>query len=158
MKKKTLYIIIAFVIIIGGVLFFLNQVSISNYFTARSFLNEITEGNFEKAFSFVDFYDVGDDLKPETSYEKAKEIWTSRMIKLKQDNIYLQGYKGLAVYMDNGYPSGTVTLLLSNKSKIEEQKCSIHFTKLTGKWKIEDLYFNSNHVFAEAVSGNVNIK
>jgi hypothetical protein len=158
-KKKTIFIIIAFVIIIGGVLAFLNQINISNYLTARNFLNGIIEGNFEKAFSFVDYYDVGDDLKPITSYEKAKDIWVSKMIKLKKDNIYLQEYKYLKVYMDNGYPEGEVILFISNNGRIEEQKCSIHFSKLTDKWKIEDLhiYNHSSHVFEKAVSGDVNV-
>lgn len=159
MNKKLRFFVLALIIIFGGVLGFINQENISNYITTRSFLGEVKLGNFERAFNYVDYYDIGDDLKPKTSYEKAKDIWTSRLIKLKQDDIYLRDYKNLIVYMDDGYPSGKVILLIYNKGIIEEQECLIHFSKLAGKWKIEDLYFNnSDHVFKKAVSGNVNIE
>ncbi|ADY56636.1 hypothetical protein Sgly_2348 [Syntrophobotulus glycolicus DSM 8271] len=157
--KKLLFVAIAFIIIVGGVLAFSGQEIILNYCGVRNFFNEVEKGNFEKAFKFVDYYDAGDDVKPETSYEEAKEIWLSRMTKLKQDHIYLQEYKDLTVYVDDGYPKGEVTLFISDHGRIEEQKCSIHFSKLTDKWKIEDLYFtDSNHVFEKAISGNVKIE
>ncbi|EGW37202.1 hypothetical protein [Desulfosporosinus sp. OT] len=159
MSKKILFIALAFVIIIGGVFALSNQVIISNNITARNFLNEVKKGDFGNAFNYVEYYDVGDDVSPQTSYEKAKDIWTSRMIKLKQEGIYLTNYKDLTGYMDDGYPKGEVTLLLSNNGEIEEQKCSIHFSKLSKKWKIEDLYFyNSNHIFERMISGDVKVK
>lgn len=158
MNKKLIFVVLALIIIIGAIFALSNHLIISNYITTRNFLNEVKQGDFERAFNYVGYYDVGDDVKPKTSYEKAKDIWTSRMIKLKQDGIYLQGYKDLVIYMDNGYPRGKVTLLLSNKGEIEEQKCTIHLSKLLNKWKIEDLYFyNSNNIFEKMISGDVNI-
>ncbi len=155
--KELIIVVLALVIIIGATFAFSNHSLISNYITARKFLNEVKQGDFARAFHYVDYYDVGDDVKPKTSYEKAKDIWTSRMIKLKQDGIYLQDYKDLVVYMDDGYPEGKVTLLLSNKGKIEEQKCNIHFSKLLNKWKIEGLWFNSDNIFGKMIDGDVNI-
>jgi len=150
-KRKILISIFPIIFII----FFLVKDYIFCYYAARNFLTDVKDGNFEQAFNYVDYYDIGDDVKPEISFEKAKNIWTFRMKNLKNAGVYLIDFKALTVFKDDGYPIGDVMIQLSENGVIKEYKCNIHFTHLTNlvKWKVCDIY-GPRHIFLETVGGN----
>lgn len=154
MSKRKIFLII---IIVFFIAFILVKDYILCYYAAKNFLTDIKYDNFEQAFNYVDYYDIGDDVKPEISFEKAKNIWTSRMKNLKNEGVYLIDYKDLEVYKDDGYPIGLVMIQLSENGVIKEYKCSIHFTQLTTvfKWKICDIG-GPKHIFFETVGGYCN--
>lgn len=149
-KRKILIVSIILIII------FLVKDYIICYYEARNFFANVKNGNFEQAFNYVDYYDIGDDVKPEISFEKAKNIWTSRMKNLKNEGVYLIDYNDLTVFKDDGYPIGDVMIRLSENGVVKEYKCHIHFTHLTNlfKWKVCDIY-GTRHIFLETVGGYV---
>lgn len=140
MKKKSILIILIFIVIIGGILA-ISQKAITCYFESRSFLSELKQGDFAGAFAYVSYYDYANNKDPEISYEEAKEIWVSRMTELKEKGIYVEDYRGLFTYLDDSYPKGKATLVITNNGVINEYECDIKFSKRFGKWKVEQFYF-----------------
>lgn len=156
MFRKILLVIF----VVGGLLALFNMVNTICYFTARSYLNEIKEGDFNSAFRHVKYDDYAGRHKPRISYEMAKDIWTSRMSELKTGGIYLHDYKDLQIDTDDyGYAEGKVTLLLSNHGVIEEHECSIVFHQGPDKWwQVEWLGLNGNHIFEKMSSCRLNFE
>jgi hypothetical protein len=152
--RKILIFLILFIVLFIG--FFLFKDYIFCYYAAKGLLTNVKNGDFEQAFNYVDYYDIGDDVKSEISFEKAKNIWTSRMKNLQNEGVYLIDYKNLKIYKDDGYPKGRVTVQLSENGVIREYKCGIHFTHLTSiKWKVCDIE-GPKHIFFETIGGYCN--
>ncbi len=144
-KRMTAIIAIAVVIslFIGAFGSAIYKIS-SNRRAAKTFLENITASNFEKAFQYVSYYDVASDIEPEISYQDAKTIWVRRMNHFKERNIYVVGYKKLKVWTDDSYPEGSVMLEIMDGGRISTYECNIHFNSLKGKWKVQNIEINSN--------------
>ncbi|MCX7749660.1 MAG: hypothetical protein N2645_22630 [Clostridia bacterium] len=123
---------------------------------AKAFFENLKDGNFEKAFEYVYYYDGPADLEPKIQYEKAKDIWLDRVKGLKEQGVYLKDYENLNVYYDDSYPKGTVELVIRREGKEVKHKVDIWFSK-KGGWKVGNIYNTDveKYDFHEAVSGRI---
>lgn len=127
------------------------------------FLSSIIEGNYEKAFDYVYYFDHAYDEDVTIKYGDAKEVWISKVKKLKEEGTYIKSYDHLDLYTDDGYQKGYVklTVVENGKEKVYED-VSIAFAKKDGQWKIGYLHGytedNKEPVWGEAYSGYVGVE
>lgn len=124
---------------------------------AKDVLENVIEGNYEKAFESVYYYDVASDLEPIISYEDAKSTWVNRVKGLKEEGTYLIDYSSLSVELDDAYPVGTVTLIvMENGEKTVKKNVRLWFAKDQNSWKLGNLYNSDDNVeILKALSGNM---
>jgi hypothetical protein len=123
-------------------------------------MKNLVQENYEQAFEYVCYYDVASDLPPQISYDTAKSVWVHRVKELKDKGTYVKGYKELIVRLDDTYPVGTVTLIIIDQGQEKTVKMDIWFGSSSGKWKVGNLYENSNSKteLEKAISGYIEYK
>lgn len=112
---------------------------------AEKVLDNIIEGNFEKAFEGVYYFDQASDLEPSISYDQAKKRWVERVNSLSEDGVYIVGYDELQVVLDDSYPRGTVNLVIKENGveKVKEE-VDLWFGKSKDGWKLGILNYYKN--------------
>lgn len=112
---------------------------------AEKVLDNIIEGNFEKAFEGVYYFDKASDLEPSISYDQAKKRWVERVNSLLEDGVYIVAYDELQVVLDDSYPRGTVNLVIKENGveKVKEE-VDLWFGKSKDEWKLGILNYYKN--------------
>jgi hypothetical protein len=158
--KKFRFILWSFtgVLLIGFVFLFGQNLWIqfqSNHQAGR-FLKDFTDRNFEDAFNRLYFYDKAFDEDVSIPEVMAKKSWISRNIQLTKAGTYIKSYDGLEIQVDDGWPMGTVNLVMVENGKETVYKnVHISFTKADGRWKIGKLQTMKDKDWEETFSGHI---
>jgi hypothetical protein len=125
--------------------------------SAKRFLKNLVQENYEKAFEYVHYYDDASDLPPQISNSRAKSIWIDRVKSLKDKGTYIKGYRDLNIRLDDSYPVGTVTLIVIEQGQEKAVNMDIWFGSFNGEWKVGNLYKNSSSQtdLEKAISGYI---
>lgn len=159
LKNKTIVTITILLVLVVFILagdFISNQ--IKTRLAAKNFLQNLTEGNFDKTFEYVSYFDHASDFEPEISYDKAKNSWVKRVQQLKARGVYVKSYRNLKIWSDDGYPRGRVILTIIQSGNQVEREVNIHFNSLKKKWKVQNIYPSSGADQSElekAISGKI---
>ena len=80
-----------------------NLKSLNTYFQVRTFLRNVVNEKYEKAFESVYYYDNLPENGSSKSYEEAKKTWCGRLKASKDANLaeYMSGFDDLDVYLEN---------------------------------------------------------
>lgn len=148
-------LVIAFIVIglIFSVVMFMDQINIKT--TINDYLDALKQSKYEEAFERIAYYDEYSDIPPKMDYESAKEIWTLRVERLKNEGIWLKDYHSIRVWKDDTYPMSEATIIVTEGKKDRIYNVSIHLAKFNGQWKIQSIFSMEQNQFEKTVSGYV---
>ena len=142
MTKRNRFIgVLLLLIVTAAILIFIRIefYSYSVHKTAESYLKNVVNGHYEKAFESVGYYDKQVDVKPAISKNKAEKLWTSRVKHLNQNSIDIVNFSDLETRDEDGFPVGSVYLTVKDHEKTAKVYVNLAFIKRNGNWKITNL-------------------
>lgn len=161
--SKVLLAIISLIIVLGIMVSGSSVLSIplskvQTHQVAKEFFSSITEGDLNRAFDCLAYFDEASDLEPNISYDEAKLIWVNRVNSLQQKGNYIKSFGSLKTWTDDTYPKGQINLNIIENGIENKYVVNIHFSKLNDKWKVQNIYGTGEREEGElekAVSGYV---
>jgi hypothetical protein len=147
----TLFLI-GFILLFGQDLFTKYQAD----HQAGQFLKNVANEDFNKAFDQLYFYNGAYDEDVTIGKEIAKKSWVTRNEGMKKAGVYIKSYEGLSTRLNDGYPQGTVDLIMSeNGKKRIYRDVNISFSKSDGKWKVAGLSTMQEREWESKLGGHV---
>jgi hypothetical protein len=123
---------------------------------AGRFLKDFTDKKFDHAFNRLYFFDGNYDGDVSISEATAKRNWVTRNTKMMNSGTYILSYNGLHIRMNDGWPVGTVNLVMMENGKKKIYKdVHIAFSKKDGTWKIGMLHTTKNVEWDDTFGGHV---
>ncbi|MFG6496509.1 hypothetical protein P8610_14180 [Fictibacillus sp. UD] len=122
---------------------------------ATQFLKYAANQDFEKAFDHVYFFNGAYDEDVTIEENSARRSWVSRNKKLFIEGTYLKSYDHLSIRMDDGWPNGTVDIVMMEKGKEKHYpNVYISFNK-KNKWQVGMLQSFQEKDWEKPYSGHV---
>lgn len=143
-KAAIIYSVVIFIILLTFFIIFLipkdntwfSYEAFSTNLRVNNFLRQVVTEDFSNAFNNLYYYDKSTDVLTEISEGDAKQIWIDRMKNLSDKGTFLDDFKDVNVYSEDGYMRGTVVITLSEKGAPRIYETDLFFVKNEGIWKI----------------------
>lgn len=122
---------------------------------ATQFLKQAARQDYEKAFDHVYFYNGAYDEDVTIPENIARSSWVSRNNKLFIEGTYLKAFDNLRIRMDDGWPIGTVDIVMMEKGKEKHySNVYISFNK-NNHWQVGMLQTMEEKEWEKLYSGHV---
>lgn len=134
LNKKIFYLLI--VIAVAYIGFFLYQ-NFSKYYKAKNvattFLNEITQGNYDYAYNSHYLSTINPTIED-------KNRWANKLEKLKIEGFYVTGYINLKIELDDAWVTGSLTLKVNENGKKVEYPMYMNFDTYRSHYYVSELH------------------